>query len=264
MLVIEVHINGKHVATAGREDLSILDAVVTAFGVLGHASRGTRGITNGYRLNLHVGGLASDKEKKTKEYPRWVPQLALVPGDVVSLRYCESDLADLPVDSGKYQETRPRIAKLAEGTAIAVDVEVNGKHLLCAGREDLSVLTVGLSCSGKRFVATSPRARGTSVFFSVSGLACGAEEKDNTSIQWPGGGFLSPWDARVTIRVLTTDGIDPPLDPPIDPALTRRMLADYKRLEHHKANEKSKMLRRATQRRFANRMRLTKVRMRIR
>ncbi len=264
MLVMEVRVNGKLLAVAGREDMSVLSATLTAVGVLGMASRGTRGIEKGYSVDLHVGGLAKGKEGRADEYPRWIPRRALVAGDTVTFLCRESDSADVPIVASECPESHPHSATLTKDAILAFQVEVNGKRWARAGRDDLCVLTVGLSAPGLSHTKTSPHGSRTEVYFHVGGLALGDEDKDNRHLQWPGCGFLSPWDAKVTVRVLTTDGFDPPLDPSINPVLTKRMLDDYERLERYEANDKGRKLRRATQRRICNRMRLTRIKMRVR
>jgi hypothetical protein len=55
MIAFEVFKNGGKLATAGGEDLSVLNVIVNAVGKLGHKSYGTVDEKNNYELFLSTG-----------------------------------------------------------------------------------------------------------------------------------------------------------------------------------------------------------------
>src|SRR5262245_19222771 len=94
MVVMEVRLNGKLLATAGRDDLCVLHAIVDAGGVRGPASPGTKTQEQDFELSLHVGGLAARSNDDPGSHLRWVPRRELRVGDEVSVRILTAVVAD--------------------------------------------------------------------------------------------------------------------------------------------------------------------------
>jgi hypothetical protein len=97
MIAFEVVLNGNRVALAGAEDLGVLTAIVTAAGVLGKASHGTKGRERGVGLHLHLGGLTARGGKKSDEHLCWQEKDNLKVGDEVLIRVVETSDADEPL-----------------------------------------------------------------------------------------------------------------------------------------------------------------------
>ena len=68
MTAFEVTLNRETVTVAGKDDLGVLTAIVSAVGVLGRASSGTQGKASGYDLDLQVGGLTSKGKGRPDEH----------------------------------------------------------------------------------------------------------------------------------------------------------------------------------------------------
>jgi hypothetical protein len=96
MIILEVSINGKVVARAGREDLSVLNAIVNAVGVLGADSGGTVDDDEGQDVFIHVGGMTSKKTGENDEHLRWLPHHELKVGDEITVKVIEGENADEP------------------------------------------------------------------------------------------------------------------------------------------------------------------------
>ena len=95
MIVFEVFLNGTRLTRAGTEDMGVLSTHVTAVGKLGRRSKGTEGKSQGYDLDLHVGGLTA-RTRQADEHVRWVPMKALKVGDEVTIRVVKDTAADAP------------------------------------------------------------------------------------------------------------------------------------------------------------------------
>ena len=81
--------------TAGAEDLSVLDAMVTAVGKLGRDSRGSQDHRDGHKIELEVGGLTARAERSADEHLDWIKQ-PLKTGDVVTIRVVDAASVDVP------------------------------------------------------------------------------------------------------------------------------------------------------------------------
>ncbi len=98
MIALEVHINGEYKACAGREDMSVLSAIINAVGVLGTESKGTANEGEGEApdLFLNLGGMTGKKRNENDEYLRWLPHHDLQIGDTVSVKVIETSKVDIP------------------------------------------------------------------------------------------------------------------------------------------------------------------------
>ena len=96
MVVLEVRVNGQLISTAGRGDLCVLNAIIDAVGELGPESGGTKTEKDGFRVGLHVGGLAARTDEDPGTHLRWIPHRALEVGDEISVRIVMSTTADEP------------------------------------------------------------------------------------------------------------------------------------------------------------------------
>jgi hypothetical protein len=99
MLVLELFLNGSHVATAGAEDLSVIGAHVSAVGRLGAKSSGAAVQRNGVAITCDLGGMTSDGSHSGMMHLLW-KQLSLAVGDEVCIRILESNTADPPLTQG--------------------------------------------------------------------------------------------------------------------------------------------------------------------
>jgi hypothetical protein len=90
MIQLEVFLNDEKLAIAGTDDMSVLSAVLSASGVLGENSQGTKTEDESYHINLHVGGLTSRKPPETDDHLTWVNQLKVKIGDEVKVRVVEN------------------------------------------------------------------------------------------------------------------------------------------------------------------------------
>ena len=95
MLALEVRLNGKKLALAGADDLSVLHGMVNAVGKLGAQ---TSRKVSGKDLFLSVGGLTSRRLGKANEHVRWLEQKKLRIGDEVQIRLVSVKKADRPTE----------------------------------------------------------------------------------------------------------------------------------------------------------------------
>lgn len=96
MIVFKVKLNGKKVTLAGKEDLSVLSAIVGASGVLGPKSVGTKRQQQKQDLMLTVGGMSARNEEEQGIHYDWGSLNRLAIGDCVEITILEQDRADLP------------------------------------------------------------------------------------------------------------------------------------------------------------------------
>ena len=99
MIAFEIFLNGRKIALAGTEDLSVLTGVVDAVGKLGRQTSGTKAYRKNYDLRLTVGGLTGRVDGTLDEYQNWITHKKLKVGDRVEIRVRKVALADSPVDS---------------------------------------------------------------------------------------------------------------------------------------------------------------------
>ncbi|MEQ9451102.1 MAG: hypothetical protein RJQ07_05910 [Pseudomonadales bacterium] len=99
MIVFEVTLNGNQIARAGRQDLCVLNTIVNAVGVLGEESAGSRGMEDGFNLDLTIGGLSAKSNEDPGQHLRWAPRQAVKIGDEIIVRILQTDNADNAVST---------------------------------------------------------------------------------------------------------------------------------------------------------------------
>ena len=101
MIVMEIALNGKVLAKAGREDMGVLSAVVSASGMLGNESVGklVGKDDSEYGIDLHVGGLSAPMGGKEGEHAKWVENNEIKLGEEITIRLVEADEADAELKS---------------------------------------------------------------------------------------------------------------------------------------------------------------------
>ena len=95
MIAFELLINGKRVATAGAEDLSVLSQTITARGKLGAASGGTSNVRDRVVLEAALTGLTSRSSEPANVHQVWYHG-AIGVGDEITIRVVERSSADVP------------------------------------------------------------------------------------------------------------------------------------------------------------------------
>ena len=101
MITMKVLHNGKLITRAGRADLCVLAANITAVGVLGPASAGANKKDEGNDLHLYVGGMTSKKDGQKDEHLTWTGHIDLGIGDEISVKIIESTEIDQPIREGE-------------------------------------------------------------------------------------------------------------------------------------------------------------------
>jgi hypothetical protein len=96
MILFELRVNGKLVARAGADALSVLSHTVTARGMLGTASAGTSNVKEGHRLEASLTGLTSRQSEPKNVHVAWYSNRALSVGDELSVRIVEGTDASEP------------------------------------------------------------------------------------------------------------------------------------------------------------------------
>jgi hypothetical protein len=91
MIALAVYLNGKKLTVAGAEDLSVLNAIVSAVGELGKSTAGIARRRRSIDLHLSVGGLTQRANGAEDEHLRWISLLPLKVGDKVSVRLVRTD-----------------------------------------------------------------------------------------------------------------------------------------------------------------------------
>ena len=100
MIAFQVSINGKLITLAGKNDLSVLNTIVGAVGILGSESIGTVSEKDKFQLNVTVGGLSAKSNNEPREHLRWLDQKIGI-GDEISIRVIESNNSDDPLEEKK-------------------------------------------------------------------------------------------------------------------------------------------------------------------
>jgi hypothetical protein len=98
MVAFQIEVNGEPFGTAGADDLSVLTAMVSAFGKLGPNSSGSHQREHDPHLELRVGGLTSRAEPADDEHLDWINH-TLRTGDVVTVRVVDATTVDAPTVS---------------------------------------------------------------------------------------------------------------------------------------------------------------------
>jgi hypothetical protein len=96
MIVFELLLNGKMLARGGAADLCVLSQTLTARGVLGDGSLGTKDIREGWVLEAALTGLTARSSEPANVHRIWCQSVLRV-GDELSVRIVECDHADMPV-----------------------------------------------------------------------------------------------------------------------------------------------------------------------
>ena len=110
MIVFKVELNGETISIAGREDLCVLTTILTASGVLGSESSGTKTEKEKSDLVLTVGGVGCRNDEHQGTHYNWVSPNKLSVGDRIEVTILEQSKADLPVKekAAKRSETAER------------------------------------------------------------------------------------------------------------------------------------------------------------
>ncbi len=95
MIALTITVNERLLGTAGREDMSVLNAIVNAVGKLGVDSRGAKGRENDFYLELRVGGLTSHDDHSTDEHLDWIVKDLRI-GDEILIKVTETEVVDPP------------------------------------------------------------------------------------------------------------------------------------------------------------------------
>jgi hypothetical protein len=96
MLALRVTINGKKTIVAGKDDLSVLSAMVTLTGKLGKMTADPgRGKPD---MFLNLGGLTARRNGRRDEHLRWTPHLKLKVGDSVLVELIRASRSDKVVE----------------------------------------------------------------------------------------------------------------------------------------------------------------------
>jgi hypothetical protein len=90
MIGLAVYLNGKKLTVAGAEDLSVLNAIVSAAGGLGK-STALLGKRRSLNLHLSVGGLTNRGGGVEDEHLRWISLRPLRVDDRISVRIVRTD-----------------------------------------------------------------------------------------------------------------------------------------------------------------------------
>jgi hypothetical protein len=101
-IAFEVMKNGVRRVVAGRNNLMMLSAVVSAVGTLGATSSGTEPQQQGEAppgstIDLHIVGKERRKEPSACPRPEWIRWETLVPGDELSFRILDTAEVDAPI-----------------------------------------------------------------------------------------------------------------------------------------------------------------------
>ena len=113
MLALEVRLNGRVVALAGAEDLSVLSQTISAVGRLGRKTR--RGASRSSKTDIHlnVGGLTARTLGKPNEHLNWLSLKPLKIGDevevrVISVKRATRPTGRSPADDNKRKDDQER------------------------------------------------------------------------------------------------------------------------------------------------------------
>lgn len=99
MLAFEVQLNGKNPIKAGQEDMCVLSAIISATGVLGKESAGTKTKKESFELSYRVGGLSSESGEDPGQHFEWISKSGLKIGDEILVRIIEAKNTDAPINS---------------------------------------------------------------------------------------------------------------------------------------------------------------------
>ena len=106
MIALEVRKNGRRVCLAGARDLNVLNATVTAVGILGEGSTPLRPDEEGAEIFYQVGGLRSGRKGSADIHLTWKAPTPLAVGDRIELRIVETEAASRPVSRRKVRRRK--------------------------------------------------------------------------------------------------------------------------------------------------------------
>lgn len=95
---------------------------------------------------------------------------------------------------------------------IALSVSLNGKHVCTAGAEDLAVLSMGITASGKlgkKTVPARPDDLHAEIFYSVGGLTGRKDPRKDVHLSWQSISEMNVGDV-IEVKVLETSKVDKP------------------------------------------------------
>jgi hypothetical protein len=98
MIGLTVYLNGKKLAVAGTEDLSVLNAIVNAVGELGKSTAQV-GKRRAADLWLSVSGLTRRSKGAQDEHMRWIRHKRLRVGDRIAVQVVRTGRPDKPTGS---------------------------------------------------------------------------------------------------------------------------------------------------------------------
>lgn len=126
MYALKVQINDQPPVVGGADDLGVLTAIVTCGGRLGAATVPSPENEEPY-FDIHLGGLTSRGEGVADEHLRWLSNLALKPGDVVTVSIIEADHTDPVVSEETAREHEENEQELYEYCK-KVYLDLRGKY----------------------------------------------------------------------------------------------------------------------------------------
>ena len=94
MIAFRVTINDQFPVIGGADDLSVLSAIVTATGSLGQSTHSVKADDGEISIDFRLGGLTSRAIGVNNEHVIWLENVALSPGDIVTIEVIESESAN--------------------------------------------------------------------------------------------------------------------------------------------------------------------------
>lgn len=101
MIILRVEINGEKIVSAGKDDLSVLSAIIGATGILGPQSCGTAKEKQAHDLRLNIGGLGAKNEEDQGTHYDWIGPTTLSVGDEIKVTILDGDTADRPIKENR-------------------------------------------------------------------------------------------------------------------------------------------------------------------
>jgi len=108
MIAFSVSHNGKHVCTAGADDLTVLSAIITAHGKLGKKTVPARPDDLQGEIYYSVGGLTRRKDPKKDVHMDWRSLSKLKIGDIIQVKVLETTKVDKPIRRKNAEKRRKK------------------------------------------------------------------------------------------------------------------------------------------------------------
>jgi hypothetical protein len=108
MIALSVSLNGKHICTAGAEDLAVLSTIITATGKLGKKTVPARPNDLHGLAGFSIGGLARTKNSKKNVHMSWATASRLKVGDTIQVTILETIKVDKPIQPKKVEKQKKR------------------------------------------------------------------------------------------------------------------------------------------------------------